>query len=666
MIRAVGRVSRLRALLLGVAGTLLLILLGACEELFTADRKQPPAARPSPALEIADSSATEAAGSMSFIVTLSRPSAERVTVRYATADGTATAGDDYSAVTGGALTFAAGDTAATITVTIVADGRDEPEAETFTVTLSEPRHARLADATAIGTIFDDDLTLAVAADAATVVEGGAATFTVTVTGGAAIAPVAARYEVGGTAEAGADYELPSRSLTLDAGADTGTITIRTLADAVLEPGETLQVTLVAAATAAGTVALDPAPAVTAIMDLGMVTVSVAAAQEEVAEGDGARFAVALTGAVASPVSLDWATADGTATAGADYTAVARGMLTFSPGEALRQVVEVNTLQDQLDEPDETFTVTLTGVILPQGVTLADTMATVTILDDDPASDPMAADLTFDIDLRYLGREPSAALKETIRAAADTWEGVITGGLPHKNVATTDVWCERYDPSLLGVRIDDLLINIRLGHIDGPGAVLAEAGPCRVRMESKLPYLGDVKFDTADLQTLEQSGVLYDTALHEIAHVLGFGLGSLWDGLLLEPSVGSRIPERDTHFRGEQAIAAFDAVGGSAYAGAKVPVENDTGRYGRGALDTHWRESVFGEELMTTAVVLADGSEPLSLVTVAALEDLGYQVDRSKAQPYQLPSVSSLRQTASDPARVVHLRNDVRKGPIIAD
>ena len=184
MIRAVGRVCRLRALLLGVAGTLLLILLGACEELLTADRIQPPAARPLPALAIADSSATEAAGSVSFTVTLSRPSAERVTVRYATADGTATAGDDYSAVTGGSLTFAAGDTAATITVTIVADGRDEPEAETFTVTLSGPRHARLGDATATGTIFDDDLTLEVAADAATVVEGGAATFTVTVTGGA--------------------------------------------------------------------------------------------------------------------------------------------------------------------------------------------------------------------------------------------------------------------------------------------------------------------------------------------------------------------------------------------------------------------------------------------------------------------------------------------------
>ena len=783
MIRAVGRVSRLRALLLGGAGTLLLILLGACEELFTADRKQPPAARPSPALAIADSSAAEAAGSVSFIVTLSRPSAERVTVRYATADGTATAGDDYSAVTGGALTFAAGDTAATITVTIVADARDEPEAETFTVTLSEPRHARLADATATGTIFDDDLTLAVAADAATVVEGGAATFTVTVTGGAAIAPVAARYEVGGTAEAGADYELPSRSLTLAAGADTGTITIRTLADAVLEPGETLDVTLVAAATAAGTVALDPAPAVTAIMDVGMVTASVAAAQDEVAEGDGARFAVALTGAVASPVSLGWATADGTATAGADYAAVPDGTLTFRPGAALVQEVEVATLDDDLPEEAETFTVTLTGMSLPEGVTLGAAGATVTILDDDPLVpgsgddhgdtpatatamvpgttiygrlesaadvdyfklsvrstgtliaatdpgkardpahedyrttvvgiegphgvssaadhyaevssavpgtwfirvagdaatrydlavwlfDPTAQDPSFDIDLRFLGTQPSARQARTIRAAAAVWEGVITRGLPPRNILASDEWqCEPGDPSLFGVHIDDLLVNIRLEPIDGPGTVLATAGPCRVRRGSGLPYLGDVLFDTADLPSMEQAGVLRDTALHEIAHVLGFGLGSLWDGLLREPSVGpsgARVPGQDTHFRGEAAIAAFDAVGGSAYAGAKVPVENDTGRYGRGALDTHWRESVFGEELMTTAVVLADGSEPLSLVTVAALEDLGYQVDRSRAQPYQLPSVSSLRQTASDPARVVHLRNDVRKGPIIAD
>ena len=756
------RVSRWRTLLPVAAGTLMLILLGACEKALTADTEPPPAARRLPSLSIADSSAAEGAGSLSFPVTLSRASADVVTVRYATADGTATAGEDYTAVAG-TLTFAAGDAEATITLTIVPDGLDEPQAETLVVTLSGARHATVGDATATGTIFDDDVTAAVAADAATVVEGGVATFTVTVTGGPATAPVEVGYLVGGTAEAGADYELPGRMLTLDAGADSGTITIRTLPDAVLDPGETLELSLLPTS-------MNPAPATTTILDVGMVTISVAAVQEEVAEGDGAHFAIALTGAVAAPVTVGWATADGTATAGADYAAVTDGTATFRAGTTLPQVVEVTTLQDYLDEADETFTVTLTGASLPPGVVLGEAMTAATILDDDPPAtvitpgtesgsletaadvdyfkitvsstgtliavtdegkardpeedeyrptvvgiegpggrssaddhyakvspatpgvyyisvaseyatrydlavwlfDPTAADLSFDIHLRYLGTQPTAAIRETIRDAADVWEGIITRGLTHRNVLSSSVRCEPYapdDPSLFGEQIDDLLINVRLETFDGPGAVLATAGPCRVRAENGLPYLGEVLFDTADLPSMEQNDVLHGTALHEIAHVLGFGLGFAWNGLLREPSVGpsgARVPGQDTHFRGEAAIAAFDAVGGSRYAGEKVPAENDTGHYGRGALDTHWRESVFGAELMTTAVVIADGSEPLSRVTIAALKDLGYQVDRTKAQHYRLPSVSSLRQTARDSARVVHLRNDVRQGPIIAD
>ena len=558
------------------------------------------------------------------------------------------------------------------------------------------------------------LRMSLAADAATVAEGGAATFTVSVAGGPIAVPVAARYEVGGTAQAGADYELPSRMLVLDAGAHSGRITIQTLTDAVLEPPETLAVALMDPTSASGTVELDPEPATTTILDLGMVTASIAAESAAVAEGDRARFVVELTGAVASPVALGWATADGTATAGADYAAVPDGTLTFRPGAALQQVLEVVTLQDHLAEADETFTVTVAGAGLPRGVALGQATATATILDDDPPAagngddhgnappaateltagttisgrletaadvdyfrltvrtagtliaatdpghadhaptavavegpfgatppadhyaevspaapgtyyvrvtgaaatrydlavllfDPAAADPSFDIDLRFLGTEPTPGQARTIRAAARTWEHVITGGLPPRNILASDEWqCEPGDPSLFGVHIDDLLINIRMEPIDGPGAVLAVAGPCRLRMENNLPYLGDVLFDTADLLSMEQAGVLSDTALHEIAHVLGFGLGPLWDGLLEEPSVGSfgaRVSGRDTHFRGTAAVAAFDRAGGTSYAGEKVPVENDSSRYGRGALDTHWRESVFGAELMTTAVVI---------------------------------------------------------------
>ena len=97
----------LRARLLVAGGTLLLILFGACEEALSPERERPPAPPPLPSLSIADSSASESVGSLSFEVTLSRASSERVTVRYATADGTAAAGADYTAASG-TLTFASG------------------------------------------------------------------------------------------------------------------------------------------------------------------------------------------------------------------------------------------------------------------------------------------------------------------------------------------------------------------------------------------------------------------------------------------------------------------------------------------------------------------------------------------------------------------------------
>ena len=82
-----------------------------------------------------------------------------------------------------------------------------------------------------------------------------------------------------------------------------------------------------------------------------------------------------------------------------------------------------------------------------------------------------------------------------------------------------------------------------------------------------------------------------------------------------------------HFDGPNAIAAFDAIGGSAYtAGEKVPVENV--QSGAGTRDSHWRLSVFANELMTG--IMSPTSSPLSRVTVASLRDLGYEVDDAAA------------------------------------
>ena len=114
---------------------------------------------------------------------------------------------------------------------------------------------------------------------------------------------------------------------------------------------------------------------------------------------------------------------------------------------------------------------------------------------------------------------------------------------------------------------------------------------------------------------------------------------------------------DTHFTGSQALAAFNQVGGATYqASLKVPVET-TG--GVGTADAHWRESVFDNELMTGFVDV--GENPLSIVSVSSMQDLGYTVSLQGADPYTLPPPSSLAQARRGPP--LELGNDVLRIPI---
>jgi len=289
--------------------------------------------------------------------------------------------------------------------------------------------------------------------------------------------------------------------------------------------------------------------------------------------------------------------------------------------------------------------------------------------DYPWLDGDAAEPSFDIELRYLGDAATPAQKAVFRTAAEVWERVITRGLPDRFIDSSTAMCEAGDPSLFGAHVDDLLLFIRLKSMDGPRGALAEAGPCLMRDPSVLPFIGTVTIDTADLSTMEDNGVLGKVVAHEIAHALGFGI--IWDQLppegppfLQQPSVVrfSEVPGRDTHFTGPKAVAAFDAVGGDTYTGgAKVPVENDTVSYGLGALDGHWRESVLGHELLTSSLSIDGGvDEPLSRVTIGALEDLGYSVDYSAAEAYTLRATPGTARATSSQA--LHLLNDIRRSP----
>ena len=132
-----------------------------------------------PTLSIDDVTVDEGDGSAEFKVTLSVSSARDVTVRYATSNGTARAGQDYTA-TSGTLTIAAGDTSGTISVRVFDDDVVE-EDETFTVSLSSPTNATIADGKATGTIRNDDEALPTLsiADVAVDEGDGSAAFEVT-------------------------------------------------------------------------------------------------------------------------------------------------------------------------------------------------------------------------------------------------------------------------------------------------------------------------------------------------------------------------------------------------------------------------------------------------------------------------------------------------------
>ena len=116
---------------------------------------------------------------------------------------------------------------------------------------------------------------------------------------------------------------------------------------------------------------------------------------------------------------------------------------------------------------------------------------------------------------------------------------------------------------------------------------------------------------------------------------------------------------DTHFKGPLAIAAFDAAGGSGYTGgARVPVHSGGER---GIADGHWRQSVFGNELMTPFI--SPSGAVLSAITIESLADLGLSVNLDEAEDYRLPGSSA---AAMDRIRgpVVDLSGDIPDTPII--
>ena len=264
---------------------------------------------------------------------------------------------------------------------------------------------------------------------------------------------------------------------------------------------------------------------------------------------------------------------------------------------------------------------------------------------------------FDVLIRFNRGIATAAQGQAFKVAEGRWESVLTADLTDTQVTRSAGFCGAVEP--INELVDDLLILVNLRTIDGPGGVLASAGPCLLRQANGLPVVGTMNFDTDDLPSLEANGTLDDVILHEMGHVLG--IGSLWGrfGLLADSAAIDTTQLSDPHFIGPLATVSFDDIGGAAYTGDVVPVEDQGGA---GTRLSHWRESVFDNELMTGFI--DPQSNPMSEVTVSSLADMGYDVDPLSAESFflDISSSESAFRAGRNAARL-ELPNDVLRGPL---
>ncbi|RRS03038.1 type I secretion C-terminal target domain-containing protein, partial [Aquabacterium soli] len=344
-----------------------------------------------PSLSINDVEVNEAAGTATFTVTLSGPSSTQVTVNYGTQDGSAKAGQDYTA-NSGTLTFAPGETSKTITVAITNDNIYEGIEQYQVVLSNASANAQIGDGTGVGgindqggpttpppgpnvppTTPDDDRPVVSSVSSPSATEGSPLDFTVTLSKQSTTATSVTLKLTGETAtlgtdtgtvrvstDGGATYQTVtvaadgSFTVSVPANAPTNALHVQvpTVADNLSEGAETVKLT---ANTAQNTT---PAAGTGTIND-GNGLPSLSINDVEVNEAAGtATFTVTLSGPSSTQVTVNYGTQDGSAKAGQDYTANS-GTLTFAPGETSKTITVAIT-NDNIYEGIEQYQVVLSN------------------------------------------------------------------------------------------------------------------------------------------------------------------------------------------------------------------------------------------------------------------------------------------------------------------
>ncbi len=225
--------------------------------------------------------------------------------------------------------------------------------------------------------------------------------------------------------------------------------------------------------------------------------------------------------------------------------------------------------------------------------------------------------------------PSATTRGAIDAALARYEQVLTGDAPDYVLPSSGLEgaCLGRGPLLHGQTVDDIVVLMDIGPIDGPGGIAGQAGLCGV-IRSSGPYavIAQLILDSEDLDGFSPA-VQFALVWHEIGH--GFGLiEGAWVQLGLMTGENGPAPE----YIGPQGVTAFQSVlGGS----GNPPIEADGGG---GTRDSHWDEGFFDSEMMTG--FLDPVGNALSALTIAALGDLGWPgANLGAADAYSIPGCS---------------------------
>lgn len=377
-------------------------------------------------------SVNENGGTATITAILNNPSGQSATVNYATSNGTATAGSDYTTASG-LLNFAPGQTSKTFTVLIAADTLVEGD-ETINLTLSTPGQATLgAPATATLTIVDDGNppTVQFSSTNYNVNENGeVATITATLSVPSNL-PVAVNYAISnGTATAGSDYQATSGILTFDAGQVSKTFPVPIVEDPLDENNETINLALSGPTNA--TLGTPSNAALTVVDNDNPPTVQFSASNYSVNETSGSALITAtLNAASGFTVTVHYASTNGTATAGSDYTAVGNGLLTFSPGQTSKTFA-ITIAADSQDEAAETVHLALSN---PNHASLGTpSNALLTILDANRA--PVDPTVQFSA-VTYRVDEQGGVATMTVTLSAASTKAVNVNYATSNGAATAD-------------------------------------------------------------------------------------------------------------------------------------------------------------------------------------------------------------------------------------